>query len=421
MPWSLVMLLLLSLTTFVWANKVLHEAYPDPDYNLTVTEIINARGYDVEVHKVTTVDGYILTMYRLPKSYRECQRNTAVVAKKPAVYLIHGLLDSSYTFVCNFRNQSLAYVLADAGYDVWLGNNRGTTWSNQHVTYTTDNYEYWDFSWQEMALYDMPAMLHYVLNETQHATLSYVGHSEGTMQAFAGFSINQNLAKKVSFLGALAPVANVGHVSSPIFKLMSIFGVDVIYAILGIHAFGSRNWLLEQLMGWYKCSTPHECISIVNLITGPSNGINMTRVPVYVSQTPAGTSVKNMAHFAQGMRANTFRYYDYGCMCLEYLGLAHCPTFMCPNKQIYGTFKPPAFDLSAVQYPRMGFYSGTDDWLATDADILQIRAGLKNATIVSNLSVKYSHIDFTWGYTANELVYQDLLSQIAKFDSIGYE
>ncbi|KAE8915587.1 hypothetical protein PR003_g5719 [Phytophthora rubi] len=29
-----------------------------------------------------------------------------------------GLLDSSFIFVSNFRNHSLAYVLADAGFDV---------------------------------------------------------------------------------------------------------------------------------------------------------------------------------------------------------------------------------------------------------------------------------------------------------------
>ncbi|KAE8880879.1 hypothetical protein PF011_g2852 [Phytophthora fragariae] len=70
---------------------------------------------------------------------------------------------------------------------------------------------------QEMALYDMSAIINYVLTTTGHSTLCYVGNSEGTMQAFAGFSVDQELARKVSYFGALAPVAYLGHITSSIF------------------------------------------------------------------------------------------------------------------------------------------------------------------------------------------------------------
>ncbi|ETL38614.1 hypothetical protein L916_09809 [Phytophthora nicotianae] len=407
--------------TPVRAEQEVAEAYIDPDDGLTVMEIVKARGYDVEEHKVTTADNYILTMYHLPKTYTESQLNATAMANKPAVYLIHGLLDSSFTYVCNFRNQSLAFVLADAGYDVWLGNNRGTTWSNQHVTYTTDDDAYWAFSWQEMALYDMPAMINYVLNSTGHSTLSYVGHSEGTMQAFAGFSVNQELAKKVSYFGALAPVAYLGHITSPIFELMADSYLDVLFTILGVGPFWETNWLIQGILAKYACAfVDQACGSIINALTGPSDNVNTTRLQVYISQTPAGTSVKNMAHFAQGIRDNMFRYYDYGCSCVRALGLALCSKLICKNKEVYGAFDPPAFNLGAVTYPRMGFYTGTDDWLATSTDIAQLRAGLTSATILTDQSVEYNHLDFTWGYNANELIYQDLLAQIAKYVDVGY-
>ena len=91
----------------------------DPDAGLDVKQLIQRRGYAVEEHAVVTDDRYVLTMYRIPKSYAETQSNSPAAANKPAVYLMHGLLDSSYTFVLNYRTQSLAYLLADAGYDVW--------------------------------------------------------------------------------------------------------------------------------------------------------------------------------------------------------------------------------------------------------------------------------------------------------------
>jgi predicted alpha/beta hydrolase len=57
---------------------------------------------------------------------------------------------------------------------------------------------FWQFSWDEMAKYDLPANVEYVLSWTGVPTLSYVGHSQGTIQAFSGLSINQTIANKVS-------------------------------------------------------------------------------------------------------------------------------------------------------------------------------------------------------------------------------
>lgn len=35
--------------------------------------------------------------------------------------------------------------MADAGFDVWLGNIRGNTYSMEHRDMTTLNYKFWDF------------------------------------------------------------------------------------------------------------------------------------------------------------------------------------------------------------------------------------------------------------------------------------
>ena len=60
-------------------------------------------------------------------------------------------------------NVAPAFQLVRAGYDVWLGNQRGTKHSMEHLTldYRKDR-EYWLFSFTEMGEYDDPAMVDFV-------------------------------------------------------------------------------------------------------------------------------------------------------------------------------------------------------------------------------------------------------------------
>ncbi|KAE9006116.1 hypothetical protein PR001_g15281 [Phytophthora rubi] len=414
--------LLCILTSSADAGAEVQEATVDPDVGKTVVEIVQARGYAIETHQVTTSDRYVLTMYRLPKTYSETQSGSAAAANKPAVHLQHGLLDSSFTFVSNFRNQSLAYVLADAGFDVWLGNNRGTTWSRSHLDYSTDDAEFWDFTWEDMGLYDLPAFVNHILDITGRSTVSYVGHSEGTTQAFVGFSKNQEIAKKVDYFGALAPVAWTGHTTAQLFVALAKLKVDKAFLNLGFTSFLPHTDLLETLLSDVVCTNLDKlCDSAIGLIAGPSVNLNATRIPVYLSQTPAGTSVKNMAHYAQGIRDDTFASYDYGCSCVRLLGINLCSSLICKNKAVYGSFDPPAYPVGAMVYPRTGFYIGATDTFATSADIAQIRAGLPSGTIVHEKTVAaFSHLDFTWAQNANELVYQDLLAQLKKYAGKAY-
>jgi lysosomal acid lipase/cholesteryl ester hydrolase len=84
-------------------------------------ELCQIFGYAHEEHVVTTEDGYMLTLHRiLPKAVEGAKDII-----RPTVYLQHGLLTSSELFVCiTDANRCLPFVLIEAGYDVWLGNNR---------------------------------------------------------------------------------------------------------------------------------------------------------------------------------------------------------------------------------------------------------------------------------------------------------
>ncbi|KAG7394254.1 cholesterol esterase [Phytophthora boehmeriae] len=362
-------------------------------------------------------------MYRLPKTHAESQTAGDAAANKPAVLLQHGLLDSSYTFVCNFRNQSLAYILADAGYDVWLGNNRGTTWSREHLDYNADEgTEFWDFSWEDMGKYDLPAEIEYVLNTSGRSTLGYVGHSEGNTQAFVGFSLDQELARKVSYFAAFAPAAWTSHMTAKVFRGSVVLQLDRLAQALGYVEFSSRSEVVQVTLTGLGCTLlPGLCNAVISFIAGSSISTNATRIPVYISQTPAGTSVKNMAHFAQNIRDGAFASYDYGCHCDRSFGIDKCPESKCKNKEVYGSFEAPEFPVSGMEYPRTGLFRGTADTIATAADVDRLCSVLPPGTIVHDLEVEnFSHLDLTWAVDANKKLYEDLLAQLEKYADTGY-
>ena len=77
-----------------------------------------------------------------------------------------------------------------------------------------------------MAVHDLPAMIDHVVRTTGVKQVHYAGHSQGTLMAFAGFSINHTLAAMVKRFYALAPVVKLRHIASPL-RLFAPFAKDL--------------------------------------------------------------------------------------------------------------------------------------------------------------------------------------------------
>ncbi len=130
--------------------------------------------------------------------------------------------------------RELAYMLADQGtlfsilnskltligthvlgYDIWLGNTRGTTWSKDHESLSSDDPEYWAFEWETAALHDYPAELDYVLGTTGADDLFFVGYSQGTTQYFVLLSEMPEYNDIIRAGFMLAPPIFMGDVDQP--------------------------------------------------------------------------------------------------------------------------------------------------------------------------------------------------------------
>ncbi|XP_021927635.1 lipase 1-like isoform X2 [Zootermopsis nevadensis] len=229
-----------------------------PHRYLNTHQLIVKYGYPAETHTVTTEDGYILTMHRIPYSPKSNSTDT----KRPVVFLQHGLTGSSADWVILGPNKSVCYMLADKGYDIWLGNSRGNKYSKKHTTLSTKSSKFWDFSWHEMGIYDLPSMIDYVLNRTSHHNLHYIGISMGTTMFFVCTSMKPEYNRKIHLMIALAPTAFMANSKTPLHKL---------------------------------------------------NLMNKSLLPVMFSLIPAGASWKSFVHYFQEMITDSgkFLQYDY--------------------------------------------------------------------------------------------------------------
>ena len=56
--------------------------------------------------------------------------------------------------------------------------NRGTRYSHEHTKYTDRDKEFWNFAWDSMVTYDLPAHVEYVKKITGVEKIgAYIGHS----------------------------------------------------------------------------------------------------------------------------------------------------------------------------------------------------------------------------------------------------
>jgi len=69
-------------------------------------EIIQSRGYPVEVHHVVTEDGYILEMKRIPGS-NKCHQNGESGLRRKPVFLQHGMMSGDHVYLVNSNENAL--------------------------------------------------------------------------------------------------------------------------------------------------------------------------------------------------------------------------------------------------------------------------------------------------------------------------
>uniref|UniRef100_A0A670ZKF6 Lipase n=1 Tax=Pseudonaja textilis TaxID=8673 RepID=A0A670ZKF6_PSETE len=343
-------------------------------------ELIIHKGYLSEEYKVITADGYILSLNRIP-SGRNYQMDFGM---KPVVFLQHGLLGDASNWVSNLAHNSLGFILADAGYDVWMGNSRGNTWSRSHQKLSVREDEFWAFSFDEMAKYDLPAVINFILKKTGQQQLYYVGYSQGATIGFVAFSTMPELAKKIKMFFALGPVARIKYAKSPIIKLLNlpIMIEGGFITLFGKREFLPQKWLVRKALSTFCSQRPfvNVCGNVFFHLSGYNvKNINMSRINIYVAQSPAGTSVQNILHWSQ-------------------------VSLLIPT--------PPLYKVNDMTVPT-AVWTGGQDLLSDPKDIAILLPQIKY--LVSHKYIPdWAHLDFIWGLDAPQRMYNEMIALMKK-------
>uniref|UniRef100_A0A670IC48 Lipase n=1 Tax=Podarcis muralis TaxID=64176 RepID=A0A670IC48_PODMU len=361
-----------------------------------MSEVIRYKGYPSEEYEVLTDDGYYLTVNRIPFG----RENLTPGGPRPVVLLQHGIFAEASFWVENLANNSFGFILADAGYDVWLGNNRGSRWSRRHQNLSTDQDEFWDFSFHEMALYDLPAMINFILKKTGQKQLYYVGYSQGTTIGFIAFSAIPELSQKIKLFTALAPVISLKHVTSPASKF-SFLLPD--YSSKSIFVRGEFVLFRKPVADFFRklCSVTlmqQFCAQLIFSAGGfNATNLNMSRMDVYGARFMDGTSAKSVVHWKQIRDSGLFRYFDYGN----------------ENQARYNQSFPPLYKIEDMTVPT-AVWTGGNDLIASPRDVAVLLPRITNLVYHKNMTY-WNHWDFIWGLSAPELMYYKIIKLMRCF------
>lgn len=367
-----------------------------PYIHFTTPQLIVYHGYCAESHTILTDDGYFLTVHRIPFSNNHPRK-----VPKKTVLLHHGLLGSSADWVITGPKKALAYILSDAGYDVWLANARGNTYSRSHVSLPTDSFAFWNFTFHDIAQHDLPAVIDYIMSlKGWDIKINYIGHSMGTTILFSLLSTKEHYNKILRAGFALAPVAYMSEVRSPIRLLAKISNsIELMMKILGQNEFLPQSELVK-IFSRLACEISHYeeaiCENAIFYLCGfDAKQFNRTLLPIILAHEPAGASTRTLIHYAQEIHNNgRFQQYDYGPV---------------GNMKQYGTTKPPEYEMKKVTLP-IALLSAENDWLSGDGDVTRLFVQLANPIEHYIVPFKeFNHVDFLWAIDAPVLVYNRLL------------
>ncbi|KAG0555360.1 hypothetical protein KC19_12G163800 [Ceratodon purpureus] len=378
----------------------------------TCEDVITSLGYPYEAVRLTTADGHILLLERIPRP-----------GSQKALYLQHGLLDSSLGWVSNGVVGSQAFAAYDQGYDVFLGNFRGLA-SREHVNRSISARSYWRYSVNEHGTQDIPTMLDKiheikmddlkdikddVLSENPYTgerlpyALCGVAHSLGGASILM-YVVTRRLEKMPHHLSRLILLSPAGfHEDVPVGAKIMRYIVPWIAPFVGPLVPGLYiptrfcralfNKLARDFQSYPAIGGLVQ--ALLSLVIGgdSSNWVGAIGMSHYNMDDMPGVSFLVAQHLLQMVRAKRFVMFDFGSAQA--------------NMEAYGM--PEPLDVGAhyevIDIP-VDVVAGVKDYVIPRSMVRRHFDTLKNAGCAASYDeFEYAHLDFTFSHREELLAY----------------
>ncbi|KAI1423413.1 Alpha/Beta hydrolase protein [Xylaria sp. FL1777] len=360
-------------------------------------------GYTAEEHVVQTKDGYLLGLHRL--AWRKGEEDTkvnggAASVMKRVVYLHHGLLMNSEVWVCQTdAKRCLPFILVDRGFDVWLGNNRGNKYSKKSIKCSPNSTKFWNFSIDEFAFYDIPDSIQYILDITKQPSLSYIGFSQGSAQAFASLAVNPKLNDQVNVFIALAPAMSVPGLKNGVVDALIKASPQVLFLLFG------RRSILSSATTWQNILYPPIFIKVIDmgnyfLFGWKSENMSVSQKLAAYPHLYSFTSTKSVVHWFQIIRNKSFQMFDDDIQTALGMNTSNKYT------------KVAKYPTRNIKTPIVIVYGGSDSLV----DIKVMLKELPKRTVATEIP-HYEHLDFLWARDTDTQVFQHVFDALDNFTS----
>lgn len=162
---------------------------------------------------------------------------------------------------------------------------------------------FWDYSFQDLALYDFPATIKYVAENSGFNKITLVGHSQGSTATLTGMTLAPEIYKKhLNLFVGVAPASRLKGTESELIKFFAdnTAIISILFDMLGMRELFGTNWL--------NTASAQLLCSYTNVFCGLSNSLLTNADPelddpegskMFFKSFPSGTSSRSLLHFGQ--------------------------------------------------------------------------------------------------------------------------
>lgn len=249
----------------------------------------------------------------------------------------------------------------------------------------------------EFAFHDIPDSIAYILETTSAPSLSYIGFSQGTAQAFATLAIHPRLNDKVNVFVALAPAMSPAGLSNGIVDALIKASPQVLFLLFG------RRSILSSATMWQSVLYPPIFTRLIDMSLSFLFGWHASNISA--SQKLAAyphlfsfTSTKSVVHWFQIIRTKSFQMFDDDVQPPLSLGGVSKYT------------KVAKFPTRNIKTPIVLVYGGSDSLV----DINVMLKELPPHTVATEIP-HFEHLDFLWARDVDSLVFPHVYDALESF------